>query len=166
MTRTLAAAPLKTLSLKTVALGGAVAAAAFLAAATPRAMAQTAEPMGAMHMMQPAPSLNLSAYGEVKAAPDMATITFGVQTEAVTAQQAMRDNATQMTRVVAALRRAGIAERDIQTSGLNLSAQYDYVQNEPPKLWYPNRGVSSKQSILRCVGTMRLPFVLSIIPKP
>lgn len=134
MTRTLAAAPLKTLSLKTVALGGAVAAAAFLAAATPRAMAQTAEPMGAMHMMQPAPSLNLSAYGEVKAAPDMATITFGVQTEAVTAQQAMRDNATQMTRVVAALRRAGIAERDIQTSGLNLSAQYDYVQNEPPKL--------------------------------
>ena len=32
------------------------------------------------------------------------------------------------------LRRAGVAERDIQTSGLNLSAQYDYVQNEPPKL--------------------------------
>ena len=139
MTRTLAAAPLKTVSLKTIALGGAVAAAAFLSAATPRAMAQTgaqtAEPsMGAMHMMQPAPSLNLSAYGEVKAAPDMATITFGVQTEAVTAQEAMRDNAAQMTRVVAALRRAGIAERDIQTSGLNLSAQYDYVQNEPPKL--------------------------------
>lgn len=135
MTRTLAAAPLKTVSLKTVAFGGAVAAAAFLAAATPRAMAQTAEPsMGAMHMMQPAPSLNLSAYGEVKAAPDMATITFGVQTEAATAQEAMRDNAAQMTRVVAALRRAGVAERDIQTSGLNLSAQYDYVQNEPPKL--------------------------------
>jgi uncharacterized protein YggE len=39
-----------------------------------------------------------------------------------------------MTRVAVALRRAGIAERDIQTSGLNLQAQYDYVQNEPPKL--------------------------------
>jgi uncharacterized protein YggE len=134
MTRTLAA-PIKTVSLKAIAMGGAVAAAAFLAGATPRAMAQTAQPsMGAMQMMQPAPSLNLSAYGEVKAAPDMATITFGVQTEAVTAQEAMRDNAAQMTRVVAALRRAGVAERDIQTSGLNLSAQYDYVQNEPPKL--------------------------------
>jgi uncharacterized protein YggE len=46
----------------------------------------------------------------------------------------MRDNATRMTQVMAALRRAGIAERDVQTSGLNLSAQYDYVQNEPPKL--------------------------------
>ena len=80
------------------------------------------------------PSLNLSAYGEVKAAPDMATISFGVQTEAATAQEAMRDNATRMTQVMAALRRAGIAERDVQTSGLNLSAQYDYEQNEPPKL--------------------------------
>ena len=30
--------------------------------------------------------------------------------------------------------RAGVAERDVQTSGLNLSAQYDYQQNEPPKL--------------------------------
>jgi len=85
-------------------------------------------------MMQPAPSLNLSAYGEVKAAPDMATITFGVQTEAPTAAEAMRDNASRMTQVMTALRRAGIAERDIQTSGLNLSAQYDYQQNEPPKL--------------------------------
>ena len=70
MTRTLTAPAkrLTTPALKTLALGGAVAAAAFMAAATPRAMAQTAEPsMGAMHMMQPAPSLNLSAYGEVKA---------------------------------------------------------------------------------------------------
>ena len=68
------------------------------------------------------PALNLSAYGEVKVAPDQATINFGVVTEAPTAQEAMAQNAQQMTRVVAALRRAGIAERDIQTSGLNLSA--------------------------------------------
>ena len=106
--------------------------AALVGLSAPAAMAQSA-PM-AMHAMTPAPSLNLSAYGEVKAAPDMATISFGVQTEAATAQEAMRDNATRMTQVMAALRRAGIAERDVQTSGLNLSAQYDYVQNEPPKL--------------------------------
>jgi len=118
---------------KSLVLGSALTTAVALAAVAAPASAQTVQP-GAIQMMQPAPSLNLSAYGEVKAAPDMATITFGVQTEAPTAQQAMRDNATQMTQVVAALRRAGIAERDIQTSGLNLSAQYDYVQNEPPKL--------------------------------
>lgn len=115
------------------AFGGALLAATALTA--PAALAQTA-PMdhGAMHMMQPAPSLSLSAYGEVKAAPDMATITFGVVTEAPTAAAAMSQNAARMTQVMAALRRAGIAERDVQTSGLNLSPQYDYVQNEPPKL--------------------------------
>ena len=80
------------------------------------------------------PALNLSAYGEVKAAPDMATLSFGVVTEAPTAADAMRQNAERMTQVVAALRRAGIAERNIQTSGLNLSAQYDYVENQPPRL--------------------------------
>lgn len=115
---------------KSLMLGGALTAA--LGAAAPT-MAQTTEP-GAIQMMQPAPSLNLSAYGEVRAAPDMAAISFGVQTEAATAQEAMRDNAARTTQVMAALRRAGIADRDVQTSGLNLSAQYDYVQNEPPKL--------------------------------
>ncbi|MET4682910.1 uncharacterized protein YggE [Brevundimonas faecalis] len=97
------------------------------------AFAQSASPMQ-VHAMAQQPALNLSAYGEVKVAPDQATINFGVVTEAATAQEAMAQNAQQMTRVVAALRRAGVAERDIQTSGLNLSAQYDYQQNEPPKL--------------------------------
>ena len=87
-----------------------------------------------VHAMAQQPALNLSAYGEVKVAPDQATINFGVVTEAPTAQDAMAQNAQQMTRVVAALRRAGIAERDIQTSGLNLSAQYDYQENQPPRL--------------------------------
>lgn len=112
--------------------------AALVGLSAPAALAQSAQGSGAtpmeMHAMVPSPALNLSAYGEVKVAPDMATITFGVTTEATTAQAAMADNATRMTEVFAALRRAGIAERDIQTSGLNLSAQYDYVQNEPPKL--------------------------------
>ncbi|ADL02062.1 SIMPL domain-containing protein [Brevundimonas subvibrioides] len=106
--------------------------AALVGLSAPAALAQSA-PME-MHAMTAAPALNLSAYGEVKVAPDMATITFGVMTEAPTAQAAMADNARRMQEVFAALGRAGIADRDIQTSGLNLSPQYDYVQNEPPKL--------------------------------
>jgi len=109
---------------------------ALMALAAPAALAQTAPapaPMP-MHAMAPLPALNLSASGEVRVSPDMATITFGVVTEAATAREAMALNATRMTEVVAALRRAGIAAREVQTSGLNLSAQYDYVQNEPPRL--------------------------------
>jgi hypothetical protein len=108
---------------------------ALVGLSAPPALAQSAPtPPMQVHAMATQPALNLSAHGEVKVAPDMATITFGVMTEATTAQQAMADNARRMTEVFAALRRAGIEERDIQTSGLNLSAQYDYQQNEPPRL--------------------------------
>jgi uncharacterized protein YggE len=39
-----------------------------------------------------------------------------------------------MNGVMASLRKAGIAEKDIQTSNLNLNPQYRYVENQPPEL--------------------------------
>ena len=118
-----------------LASSGLLAAAAL--ALAPAAHAQSQPDGGAPLTIQAVterPALNLSAYGEVKVAPDMAVINFAVVTEAPTAAEAMRQNAAQMNQVMAALRRGGIAERDVQTSGLNLSAQYDYQQNEPPRL--------------------------------
>nr|WP_295111766.1 SIMPL domain-containing protein [uncultured Caulobacter sp.] len=81
-----------------------------------------------------ATTFSLSAYGETRVAPDMATINLGVQTDAPTAAEALKANGTRMNQVMAALKKAGIAERDIQTSNLNLNAQYAYEQNQPPKL--------------------------------
>ena len=81
-----------------------------------------------------ATTLNLSASGESKVAPDLATITLGVQTDGATAAGAMSANAVQMNKVIAALKKAGIAERDIQTSNLSVNPQYVYVENNPPKL--------------------------------
>src|SRR3546814_19773270 len=81
-----------------------------------------------------ATTLNISAHGEVQAAPDMVSIDLGVRTEAPTAAEAMQANAARMNKVMAALKAAGIAAKDIQTSGLNLNAQYVYEQNQPPKL--------------------------------
>jgi len=81
-----------------------------------------------------ATTLSLSAYGEARADPDMATITLGVETQGPTAADAMQANAAQMTRVVAALKKAGLEPRDLQTSNLSLNPQYVYEQNQPPKL--------------------------------
>jgi uncharacterized protein YggE len=81
-----------------------------------------------------ATTFNLSAYGETRIAPDMASINLGVIGEAPTAAAALAANSTKMNRVMAALKKAGIAARDIQTSGLNLNPQYVYQQNEPAKL--------------------------------
>ncbi|MEO8811577.1 MAG: SIMPL domain-containing protein [Caulobacteraceae bacterium] len=92
------------------------------------AVAQTADPAFA------ATTLRLTAYGEARAQPDMATVTLGVETTASTAGGAMRTNAERMTRVLGALERAGIAGRDLQTSSLGLAPQYVYEQNQPPRL--------------------------------
>ena len=86
------------------------------------------------HHAMASPTFNLSASGEIRVAPDMATISTGVQTEAATAQEAMAQNRARMNQVIAALRRQGVEERHIQTSGLNLNAVYDYPPNEQPRL--------------------------------
>lgn len=115
--------------MKRFALALLASAAIALPAAAP-ALAQTADDAA----MFRATTLNVSAYGETRIAPDMATITFGVMTQAGAAAEAMAANRTRMNAVAQALRNAGIADRDIQTSGLNLSPQYEYEQNQPPRL--------------------------------
>jgi uncharacterized protein YggE len=69
-------------------------------------------------------TLDLAAGGEAKAAPDMASLTVSAQSTASTAREAMRANAQKMTAVIAALERAGVASRDLQTSSLSLEPQY------------------------------------------
>lgn len=81
-----------------------------------------------------ATTLNLSAQGEVKSAPDMASINFGVLTEGKTAEEAMRLNAAKMNSVFASLKKMGVADKNMMTSGLNLSAVYDYPNNQPAVL--------------------------------
>ena len=76
--------------------------------------------------------LSVSTTAEASRTPDIATLSTGVVTQAADANAAMRDNATQMDKVMAALRAAGIAPRDIQTSGINLNPQYRYAENQPP----------------------------------
>jgi uncharacterized protein YggE len=99
------------------------------------ASAQTAPAPGQIMVTSDrTPMLNLSAYGETRVAPDMASISTGVVTEAPTAAEAMRMNRERMTQVIAALRRQGIEAKDIQTSGLSLQAQYTYRENLPPLL--------------------------------
>lgn len=81
-----------------------------------------------------ATTLRLDAAGEVKAAPDLATISLAVSNQAPTAALAMQANAANMAKVVGTLRAAGIADRDIRTSELSLNPQYAYTPNEPPRL--------------------------------
>ncbi|MDB5459032.1 MAG: hypothetical protein JWO72_773 [Caulobacteraceae bacterium] len=79
-------------------------------------------------------TLTLTAAGETRLAPDMASVTLGVAATAATAAEAMKQDAAQMARVIAALRRLGVAERDIQTAGFNVQAQYAFPPNQQRQL--------------------------------
>ena len=78
--------------------------------------------------------LSVSAQAEAKRVPDVATISAGVVTQAADANAAMRANADQMAKVMAAIKAAGIAERDIQTAGISVHPQYRYAENQPPTI--------------------------------
>lgn len=72
----------------------------------------------------PPSQITITGEGQVSAAPDMATISLGVTSNAKTAKAAMDENATQMTAVLASLTAAGVADRDLQTTGLSLQANW------------------------------------------
>src|SRR5690606_17445002 len=78
--------------------------------------------------------LSVSARGEASRAPDIATATAGVVTQAADANAAMRQNATRMEQVMAAIRAAGVADRDVQTTGINIHPTYRHVENEEPRI--------------------------------
>ncbi len=78
--------------------------------------------------------LSVSASAEASRVPDVATISAGVVTQAADGKAAMRQNAEQMSKVMAAIEKAGIADKDVQTSGINLSPQYRYVENQAPTI--------------------------------
>ena len=94
------------------------------------ASAQTAQVMVPMAGTR----LDVSAIGEVSRIPDVAIISAGVVTRQPTASAAIQENAARMERVLAALKRAGVPDRDVQTSSINLNPEYRYQENQPPQL--------------------------------
>lgn len=78
--------------------------------------------------------LDLNVTGEVTRVPDVAIISTGVVTRSVTAGGALQQAAARMARVRAALKAAGVEDRDIQTSNISLNPEYRYETNQSPKL--------------------------------
>lgn len=78
----------------------------------------------------PPARITVTGEGRVDAVPDLATISLGVTTEAKSAAAALSANSTAMAAVLERLRAAGIAERDLQTSGLSVSPVWtDYARS-------------------------------------
>lgn len=120
-----------------------------LAMAAP-AMAAAAE--------QPAPRITVVGEGEMAASPDMAILSLSVLREADTARAALDQDNKAMADVIDAMKKAGIAERDLQTSGLSIDPRYSTVkpdgkpQEEPKIIGY--RALNSLTVRVRDLGKL------------
>jgi uncharacterized protein YggE len=80
--------------------------------------------------------ITVTGEGRAEAVPDMATVSLGVTSEARTAAEALARNSAAMTQVLGQIAAAGIAPRDVQTSGLSLSPRWDNARSTggPPRI--------------------------------
>ena len=108
---------------------------AAIIAALPLAAAQAQDTPSVVPMIQADGTvLDISATGQTTRVPDVATIRAGVVTQNATASAALAENADRMARVLTALKKAGVAARDIATANVSLQPQYRYGENVPPAI--------------------------------
>jgi uncharacterized protein YggE len=88
-----------------------------------------------INMSQYCGTISVTGSGDVYAEPDLAKVTIGVTTEATTSSQAMSDNANAMSKVIDAIKRQGIPDKDIRTSTVSLQPKYEYQY--PTTVSYP-----------------------------
>ncbi len=97
------------------------------------------------------PVIELAVTETVKARPDLATVGAGVTSRAQTAVEAMRLNAAAMDKVIQRIKALGIAAADIQTTGIDLGAQYDYDQEQRVQVFRGYQASNRVSVILRKV---------------
>lgn len=106
-------------------LGAAITAPAF----APR------QALGADPSAPPEHTISVTGTGRIVVSPDIADLRLGVSATKPTVKAARAAAAQSMTRVLAALTKLGIADRDIQTAVLSLQPNYDYSSSaNPPRL--------------------------------
>lgn len=89
--------------------------------------ASIALPAAALAAEPLAPRVIVMGEGEMSVAPDLALLSLSVMREAITAREALDANNAAIAAVLAAMKSAGIADRDLQTSNLQINPRYDYV---------------------------------------
>lgn len=89
------------------------------------ALAQQA-PTASIAEMATTPLVRVNIAESLRTPPDEASITVGTQAKASTATGAVAANKVKTEKLLAAVRAAGIRERDIQTQGIQLQPDYRY----------------------------------------
>lgn len=78
--------------------------------------------------------LTVSAQAEAQTAPDLATITTGVQSRGATAKAAQAAQAARMAAIVETVGKAGVKPEDVQTNQLNLQPIQTWSEKTGPRI--------------------------------
>ena len=72
--------------------------------------------------------LNVTGEGKVNATPDIAYVNLGVTTEHKDAAVALSNNTAAMDKIISAIKAAGVAAEDMQTTGYSIYPKYNYIR--------------------------------------
>ncbi|MBN9554673.1 MAG: SIMPL domain-containing protein [Alphaproteobacteria bacterium] len=100
--------------------------------------------------------ITMAGHGEARAVPDTAMVSAGVHAQAPTAAAALAANTTRMQAVMAALKKQGVPDKDIQTSNFSISPQYANGNGEAPRItgYQANNQVEVRLEDVKKVGTV------------
>ncbi|MFZ2024938.1 MAG: SIMPL domain-containing protein [Microgenomates group bacterium] len=71
-------------------------------------------------------AFTVTGEGKISVKPDIATVNVGVQAQGTTVEEVQNNLNKNINAITAAIKTAGIDEKDIKTSNYNLSPTYDY----------------------------------------
>lgn len=100
------------------------------------------------------PVIELRVSEQVRSAPDTASFSTGVQSKAPTATQALRNNSAKTQILIDKIKALGIAEKDIQTTGINLNADYRYDRPSQENRFVGYRVSNQVQVIVRDISKL------------
>lgn len=75
----------------------------------------------------------VSGRGSVSGAPDTVAVSIGVSVKRDSAPTAIADAASSATKLIEALKAAGVAEKDVQTANYSINQEFTYPANDSPR---------------------------------
>jgi len=88
----------------------------------------SAQNFASIEEMARTPVITLRISESLRTPPDQASLSISTESKAPTATAALAANKAKTERLITAIRTAGVAEKDIQTEGVNISPDYRYDQ--------------------------------------
>lgn len=109
-------------------------------------------------------TIYITGEGKVTAIPDIAMISFGLETEKPDITEAQETNSQTMNNLIEKLKALGVAKEDIQTSNYNIYPRYDWIDGvQILKGYIVNQNVNVKiretdkiEQALKIAGELKL----------